>query len=80
MAQSALLNMICAAGGGLLMGAAVARAVAPGNYFDCTGSVLVPWLICMNWPQQPQMQGPAAAVVCGAFVGYNFMRHTRWCD
>jgi hypothetical protein len=63
------------------MGAALARAVAPRNYFDCTGSVLVPWLVVFNWPQlPPRLQLPAAVAIGGVFVGYNFMRHSPWCQ
>ena len=81
MTQAALLHTLCAAGGGLLMGAALARAVAPRDYFDCAGSMAAPWLVFFNWPLlPPHMQLPAAVTLGGAFVGYNFMRHSPWCQ
>lgn len=66
---------------GVLMGAALAKAVAPREYFDCPGSMLVPWLLVVNWNQlSSHVQALAALAVCGTFVGYNFMRHSRFCE
>jgi hypothetical protein len=79
MAQSAFTHVLSAAGG-VLMGAALAKAVAPQAYFDCHGSVAIPWLVVFNWPQIPLRVQTHVGVALGAvFVGYNFMRHSRFC-
>ena len=66
---------------GVLLGVALANVIAPGNYWDCWGSLLIPWSLYNFWQQMPpQLQLPAALAACGVFVCYNLTRKTRYCD
>jgi hypothetical protein len=77
-AASTSLHLLYAAGGGALMGAALARAV-PRDYWDRNGALLL--VLLFKLPPMPHsMKLPAAVATAGAFVGYNCMRHTPWCQ
>jgi len=73
--------LVASAAGGLLLGAALAKAVAPHDYFSWPCSFFVPWALYVNRDSLPAHLKLPAAVAAGAvFIGYNFTRKSRFCD